>query len=173
MTLALSHSRLYHLCNPLTTSNVVFRSTVTRRRNVFINPRIEIVATSNTNDIFFLLRLEDSKIRLYIFFFLNKKKNWYNSRIEEISRFISEYLFRITNRCFRFDSSTQLSSSTVYFSYFSTLTLRYDQNWPTNVYHCPWNATRRYAFHPRIIINKIQPVNHTANPTDYNMKSEV
>ena len=64
-------SRLYHLCNPLTTSNVVFRSTVTRRRNVFINPRIEIVATSNTNDIFFLLRLEDSKIRLYFIFFFS------------------------------------------------------------------------------------------------------
>lgn len=69
---SLSLTHLYHFCNPLT-SNVVFRSTVTRRRNVFINPRIEIVATSNTFDIFPL----DSKVIFYIsrFFFLllNKK----------------------------------------------------------------------------------------------------
>lgn len=72
LSLFLSLTHLYHFCNPLT-SNVVFRSTVTRRRNVFINPRIEIVATSNTFDIFPL----DSKVIFYIsrFFFLllNKK----------------------------------------------------------------------------------------------------
>lgn len=72
LSLSLSLTHLYHFCNPLT-SNVVFRSTVTRRRNVFINPRIEIVATSNTFDIFPL----DSKVIFYIsrFFFLllNKK----------------------------------------------------------------------------------------------------
>lgn len=72
LSLFLSLTHLYHFCNPLT-SNVVFRSTVTRRRNVFINPRIEIVTTSNTFDIFPL----DSKVIFYIsrFFFLllNKK----------------------------------------------------------------------------------------------------
>lgn len=72
LSLFLSLTHLYHFCNPLT-SNVVFRSTVTRRRNVFINPRIEIVATSNTFDIFPL----DSKVIFYIsryfFLLLNKK----------------------------------------------------------------------------------------------------
>lgn len=74
-----SFSRLYHLRNPLT-SNVVFRSTVTRRRNAYIYKSTDrdrgSVASMRVERYFLLPWIR----RLcFIYRFYLQKWNWYNS----------------------------------------------------------------------------------------------
>lgn len=159
-----SLSRLYHLRNPLT-SNVVFRSTVTRRRNAYIYKSTDrdrgSVASMRVERYFLLPWIR----RLcFIYRFYLQKWNWYNS-ISKRDRGSSG--FWISNYEVETRSRIQAPSLCflMYFIFFNVE--RYDNRAKigqrsTTIVLRGYRRYRRTLLEDThsIIINNIQPVNH-------------